>query len=90
MDTSYSTRRNIISMADRRASLMILIMALCTAALFTGMAYERAGAAAQAKLQEHLAEEVCADDDIRYCPHGRPVMIRYSRADLEKLFGRIQ
>ena len=58
MDTSYSTRRNIISMADRRASFMILIMALCTAALFTGMAYERAGAAAQAKLQEHLAEEV--------------------------------
>lgn len=39
---------------------------------------------------QHLAEEVCADDDIRYCPHGRPVMIRYSRADLEKLFGRIQ
>ena len=39
---------------------------------------------------QHLAEEVCADEDVRYCPHGRPVMIRYSRADLEKLFGRIQ
>ena len=28
--------------------------------------------------------------DIRYCPHGRPVMIKMSKYDIEKQFGRIQ
>ena len=37
-----------------------------------------------------LAERVCFDDDVRYCPHGRPVMIEMSRYDLEKQFRRIQ
>ena len=37
-----------------------------------------------------LVETICADEQVRYCPHGRPVMIRYTRRELEKLFGRIQ
>ncbi len=37
-----------------------------------------------------LVETVCADENVRFCPHGRPVILQYSRADLEKLFGRIQ
>ena len=28
--------------------------------------------------------------DIRYCPHGRPVMIKFSKYEIEKQFGRIQ
>ncbi len=28
--------------------------------------------------------------NIRYCPHGRPVMIKISRYELEKQFGRVQ
>ncbi|MCD7723928.1 MAG: DNA mismatch repair endonuclease MutL [Clostridiales bacterium] len=28
--------------------------------------------------------------NIRYCPHGRPVMIKISRHELEKQFGRVQ
>lgn len=28
--------------------------------------------------------------EIRYCPHGRPVMIKMSKYDIEKQFGRIQ
>ncbi|MGN0448636.1 MAG: DNA mismatch repair endonuclease MutL [Acutalibacteraceae bacterium] len=37
-----------------------------------------------------LAEEVLYSDEIRYCPHGRPVLIEMSKYDLEKQFGRIQ
>ena len=35
-----------------------------------------------------LAERVAAFDDVRYCPHGRPVAYRLSRNELEKQFGR--
>ncbi len=37
-----------------------------------------------------LAEQVLYDDDVRYCPHGRPVLIEISKYELEKQFGRIQ
>ncbi len=43
---------------DRSKAGVILIMALCIAALFTWIMYERADAASRAELQEHLAEEV--------------------------------
>ena len=36
-----------------------------------------------------LAEQVLYDDDVRYCPHGRPVLIELSKYELEKQFGRI-
>lgn len=37
-----------------------------------------------------LVQTIVTDENVRYCPHGRPVMLRYSKKELEKLFGRIQ
>ena len=36
-----------------------------------------------------LAQEVFNKPDIRYCPHGRPVITQLSRKQLERYFGRI-
>ena len=36
-----------------------------------------------------LVNDVYENDDIRYCPHGRPVMIKLSKKDIEKQFKRI-
>lgn len=37
-----------------------------------------------------IVDRVLNDNNIRYCPHGRPVMIELTKNELEKLFGRIQ
>ena len=38
--------------------------------------------------REALVKQVLSRDDIKYCPHGRPVCIRLTRAQLEKQFQR--
>ncbi|MDD6673246.1 MAG: DNA mismatch repair endonuclease MutL [Eubacteriales bacterium] len=39
---------------------------------------------------EIFVKKLLANPDIRYCPHGRPVMIKLSKYDIEKQFGRVQ
>ena len=36
-----------------------------------------------------LAQDVFNNPDIRYCPHGRPVMTQISRKQIERYFGRV-
>lgn len=36
-----------------------------------------------------LAKAVVSDNEVRFCPHGRPVMIEISKYELEKQFGRV-
>lgn len=37
---------------------------------------------------ESFVEKLLQNPEIRYCPHGRPVLIEMTRSDLEKQFGR--
>ncbi|MBQ2296025.1 MAG: DNA mismatch repair endonuclease MutL [Clostridia bacterium] len=37
-----------------------------------------------------LAERIIRYDDIKYCPHGRPVAFILAKKELEKQFGRLQ
>lgn len=36
-----------------------------------------------------IADKVLGKDQIRHCPHGRPVLLTYTQREVEKLFGRI-
>ncbi len=39
---------------------------------------------------EALAQEVWENENIRFCPHGRPIMLKLTEYELEKYFSRIQ
>ena len=38
---------------------------------------------------EAIVREVLADEKIRFCPHGRPVIVKLSKKEIEKYFSRI-
>lgn len=62
---------------------MILHTTACKAAI-------KAGNNNSLRELEELAREVINNDEVRYCPHGRPVLIEITKYDLEKQFKRIQ
>lgn len=39
---------------------------------------------------EKFVKNLLAMPNIRFCPHGRPVFIKFTKYEIEKLFGRIQ
>ena len=53
----------------------------CKAAIKAGWHTEKAE-------RDSLVKQVMTRDDIRYCPHGRPVMITLTKKQLEKQFKR--
>ena len=38
---------------------------------------------------QKFVEKLLSMPDIRYCPHGRPVLIEMSKREIEKNFGRV-
>ncbi|HCC00707.1 MAG TPA: DNA mismatch repair protein MutL, partial [Ruminococcaceae bacterium] len=49
----------------------------------------KAGDKTGAEEAQQLAERVLALDDVRYCPHGRPVAFVLTKKEIEKQFGRL-
>ncbi|MBS5574569.1 MAG: DNA mismatch repair endonuclease MutL [Oscillospiraceae bacterium] len=67
------------SQADLRDNLLHTMA--CKAAI-------KAGWHTQPTEREALVREVLSRDDIKYCPHGRPVCIELTKKELEKQFKR--
>lgn len=49
----------------------------------------KAGDSTSSYEMQKFAEKVLSMPDIRYCPHGRPVIAKLTRHDIERLFGRV-
>ena len=66
--------------ADRRDRLMKMVA--CKTAV-------RSGDKSDVRELEAIVERVFSDPTVRTCPHGRPVMITMTKAEIEKRFSRI-
>ncbi len=71
---------NRVPVPDRLDDLIHTVS--CKAAIKAGM---------NTSLQEmqDFCERVLADSEITCCPHGRPVTVRLSRYELDKMFKRV-
>jgi DNA mismatch repair protein MutL len=48
----------------------------------------KAGDALKPEEMQRFVETLLADENVKYCPHGRPVLYELTKAELEKRFGR--
>ena len=89
------TKDDVLSTLERLLATLEHADALDPEALAKAMAADRACGAAvvqhtrlsQAEMQ-HLVAELRTLDNPYRCPHGRPIVLHYSLADLERAFGR--
>ncbi len=58
-----------------------LYTAACKAAIKAGNTFTEAD-------NRLICEEIFSNDAVLYCPHGRPVLVEYTKERLEKMFGR--
>ena len=49
----------------------------------------KAGAHSKPQELADLVKRLCNDPSIRYCPHGRPVVVVIKKREIEKQFGRV-
>ena len=75
-DLLNGRRENKLNVRDE-----ILHTVACKAAI-------KAGWQSSEKELKVLAEQVMARDDLKHCPHGRPICITLSKKQLEKQFKR--
>jgi DNA mismatch repair protein MutL len=75
------TENRRMSVQDKRDGTLSLVA--CKAAM-------KAGSIISYAEQRALVERVLRIGDIKYCPHGRPVLSVMKKSELERKFGRIQ
>ena len=85
-DISDILEQSVAALSDRRSSkdkrTRILEVMACKAAVKGGHFSDKAE-------QKKLLERLFAIPDVKYCPHGRPIICTMSKKDFEKMFKRI-
>ncbi|MBQ8144947.1 MAG: DNA mismatch repair protein MutL, partial [Butyricicoccus sp.] len=71
---------NRIPVPDRLDDLIHTVA--CKAAI-------KAGKSTDTVELQHLCEQVLSDPDVKSCPHGRPVTVRLTKYEIDKLFKRV-
>ncbi len=93
---SYLTDEDIGSLINEIAQGLITVGVVQTQRedhLFHTVACKaaiKAGSKTSPEEMKALAQRVLSDNDVMYCPHGRPVAFEIKKRELEKQFGRIQ
>lgn len=49
----------------------------------------KAGKSTSTEELQQLCERVLADPEVKSCPHGRPVTVRLTKYEIDKLFKRV-
>ena len=59
-----------------------------SASAFMASVLRKAGYRTGEAEREALVRRVLGSDDLKYCPHGRPICIRLTKGRIERQFGR--